>query len=99
MSELSDEALFLSFLLPHIGLIRQWEIAQSPHNDGCNEDDSSHFLQILFSFLPCMTPYSLPCWEAIRRQLHDKRGVLTFHKEAGEDPTHDDRHQNTNDIE
>ena len=74
------------------------EVAQCPDDYAGYEDDTSHFLQILFSFLPRVSCHGLPCWEAVGWQLHHEWGVLALDEIPAEYAAHDDGHGYANHI-
>ena len=77
----------------------QREVAQEPDDDGSNQDDSSHLMQILLGFLPHVEHDGFPGRHTVRWQLHDKGHVFFLKQEALEYPRHDYRQEYACQIE
>jgi len=74
-------------------------ISQCPDNDGCHHNDASHLAEILRPLLPRMAEDGLGRRHTIRRQLHDKRRIISFHQKAAEKTCHDHCQQNADGID
>ena len=94
MAYVSDETLFLLFLLAESVVVR--EITQCPYYDTCNENDAAHLFQVLFSLLPCMPSYGFCCREAVGWEFHYERRIFAFEQmfaeQTAENYGHDDAH-------
>ena len=97
LTNATNVALLLLCLRIKLGVVR--EVAQSPNDDTCHEDDTTHLLEILLAFLPSMATDRLPGRETVRWQLHHEWGILALDNETGEDAAQYHCHEDAHEIE
>ena len=85
--------------LPPTGGVREGPVAKCPDDDGGDEDDAAHLLEVLLAFLPGVAPDGFGGGPAVGRQLHDEGGVLALDDEAREEAGDEDGHEDADGVE
>ena len=75
------------------------EVGECPYHDAGSQDDGTHLLQVLLTFLPCVAHHRFGRRKSVGGQFHHERTGLTFYHESVEQLRHQHTHHDSDEID